>query len=75
MKLEPLHEGADTQGWYAYDRYRTRIKLAVQLQGGQVVAVEQTASQGRFELTIAGGSLAGTWADKDRSKELPVVVQ
>lgn len=75
MKLEPLHEGADTQGWYAYDRYRTPIRLAVRLEGGQVVAVEETASQGRFELTIAGGSLAGTWADKDRHKELPAIVQ
>lgn len=75
MKLEPLREGADTRGWYAYDRYRTPIKLAVQLQGGQVVAVEQTASQGRFEFTIAGGSLAGTWADRDRHKELAVIVQ
>lgn len=75
MKLEPLHEGGDTQGWYAYDRYRTPIKLAVHLQGGQVVAVEQTGSQGRFELTIAGGSLAGTWADTDRHKVLPAIVQ
>ncbi|MCK9684995.1 hypothetical protein [Scleromatobacter humisilvae] len=75
MKLEPLREGVDTQGWYAYDRYRAPIKLVVQLQGGQVVAVEQTASQGRFELTIGGGSLAGTWSDKDRHKELPAIVQ
>jgi hypothetical protein len=75
MKLEPLREGADTAGWYAYDKYRTPIKLAVRLEGGQVVAVEQTASQGRFELTIAGGSLAGTWADKDRHKQLPAIVQ
>lgn len=75
MKLEPLHEGADTHGWYAYDRYRTPIKLAVHLQGRQVVAVEQAASQGRFELTIAGGSLAGTWTDMDRHKELPAIIQ
>ena len=40
---------------------------------GTVVATEQTASQGRFELTIAGGTLAGTWADKDRRKSLPGV--
>ena len=75
MKLEPLREGVDTPGWYAYDKYRTPIRLAVQLQGGQVVATEQAASQGRLELTIAGGTLAGTWTNKDHTRELPAVVQ
>jgi hypothetical protein len=75
MRLEPLREGVDTPGWYAYDKYRTPIKLAVRLQGGEVVATEQAASQGRFTLTIAGGTLAGTWTDKDHAKELPAIVQ
>ncbi len=75
MKLEPLRDGAETRGWYAYDKYRTPIALAVHREGSEVVAVEQAASQGKFELTIAGGSLAGTWSDKDRRKTLPAVVQ
>lgn len=75
MKLEPLHEGVDTPGWYAYDKYRTPIRLAVRLQGGQVVATEQAASHGRFELTIGGGTLAGTWSAQDHGKELPAIVQ
>ena len=33
------------------------------------------ARQGRFSLTVAGGTLAGTWADKDHGKELPAIVQ
>lgn len=75
MKLEPFKEGAETAGWYFYDKYRTPIKLSAHREGGQVIAVEQTASEGKFDLTSAGGSLAGTWADKDRRKELPVILQ
>jgi hypothetical protein len=75
MRLEPLRDGVDTAGWYAYDKYGTRIPLAVQLQDGEVVATEQAASQGRFSFTIAGGALAGTWADKDHGKELPAIIQ
>jgi hypothetical protein len=75
MKFEPFKDGAETAGWYFYDKYRTLIKLLAHREGGQVIAVEQTASQGKFDLATAGGSLAGTWADKDRRKELPVIVQ
>ena len=75
MKLEPLRDGVETHGWYAYDKYRTPIALAVHQEGSDVHAVEQTASQGRFDLTSAGGSLAGTWTDKDGNKRLPVILQ
>lgn len=75
MKLDPLREGVDTPGWYAYDKYRTPIRLSVRQQGGDVVATEQGAGHGRFELTIGGGTLAGTWADQKHDKALPAIVQ
>jgi len=75
MKLEPLREGADTRGSYAYDKYRTPIAIVVRRDGSQVLGTEQTTSQGRFDLTISGGTLAGTWADKDGRKNLPVILQ
>ena len=76
MRLEPLRDGVDTHGSYVYDKYRTPIALVVRRDGdSQIRATEQTASQGRFDLTIAGGTLAGTWSDKDRRKELPVILQ
>ena len=76
MRLEPLRDGVDTRGSYVYDKYRTPIALVVRRDGdSQIRATEQTASQGRFDLTIAGGTLAGTWSDKDRRKELPVILQ
>lgn len=75
MKLEPLHAGADTRGSYAYDKYRTPIALVVRQDDSQVFATEQTASQGRFNLTIAGGTLAGTWTAKGGDKPLPVILQ
>jgi hypothetical protein len=75
MKLEPLRDGADTRGHYAYDRYRAAIAIVVRRDGTQVLATEQTTSQGRFDLTISGGTLVGTWADKDGRKRLPVILQ
>lgn len=75
MKLEPLRDGVDTGGWYAYDKYRTHIALTVHKDGDTLRATEQTASQGRFDLTIAGGALAGTWTDKDDRKLLSVVAE
>jgi hypothetical protein len=75
MKLEPLHEGVETRGWYAYDKYRTPIALVVRREGRSVHAVEQTEARGRFELTPAGGTLTGTWSDKDDRKQLPVILQ
>ncbi|MBU1360475.1 MAG: hypothetical protein KKC85_12085 [Gammaproteobacteria bacterium] len=75
MKLEPFQDGVETRGWYAYDKYRTPIALAVRKDGDDVQAVEQTTGRGRFDLTPAGASLAGTWSDKDERKELPVVLQ
>lgn len=75
MTLEPLREGAQTRGTYAYDRYGTPIALVASRDGDQVLATEQAASQGRFDLTIAGGTLVGTWSDKDGRKRLPVILQ
>jgi hypothetical protein len=75
MKLEPMRDGVETHGWYAYDKYRTPIALTVSKEGSDVHAAEQAGSQGRFDLTPAGGSLAGTWTDKDGSKRLPVILQ
>jgi hypothetical protein len=75
MKIEPLRAGARTHGWYMYDKYRVPIALEIDQAGDEIDAVEQTASQGRFELTPAGGSLAGTWTDKGRAKRLPVLLQ
>jgi hypothetical protein len=75
MKLEPLREGVETRGWYAYDKYRAPIELSVRQEGGEVRATERTESQGRFELRPAGGSLAGTWSDKDDRKQLAVILQ
>lgn len=75
MKLEPLRDGAASPGWYAYDKYRTPVQLTVRKEGDALSAVEQTTAAGHFELTPAGGSLAGTWSDKARSKELPVILQ
>jgi hypothetical protein len=75
MKLDPLRDGAETRGWYSYDKYHVPIALTVSNAGDEIDAVEQTATQGRFELTPAGGSLAGTWADKGRGKRLPVLLQ
>jgi len=75
MKLESLHAGADTRGSYFYDKYRTPIALVVRLDSSQIVATEQTASQGHFDLTISGGTLAGTWTGKGGDKQLPVILQ
>jgi len=75
MKLEPLRDGADTRGHYAYDRYRAPIAIVVRRDGSQIRGSEQTTSQGRFDLTISGGTLVGTWADKDGRKNLPVILQ
>ena len=75
MTLEPLRRDADTRGTYAYDKYRTPIALVVRTDGEGLVATEQTSAQGRFELRFAGGTLAGTWRDKDGRTELPVIVQ
>jgi hypothetical protein len=75
MTLEPLHAGADTRGHYAYDKYRTPIALVVRQEGSQLLATEQTASEGRFDLTISGGTLAGTWTGKGGDKALPVILQ
>ena len=75
MTLGPLRAGAREPGRYAYDKYRTPIDLVVSRDGDQIRATEQAASQGVFDLTIAGGSLVGTWSDKDRRKRLPVIVQ
>ena len=72
MKLE-LREGVLAKGWYAYDKFHTPIALSVRQAGGGVEADEQTESKGHFDLTPAGGSLVGTWADKH--KKLPVIVQ
>jgi hypothetical protein len=75
MKLEPLRDDADTRGRYAYDRYRTPIAIVVRRDGSQVLGTEQAASQGRFDLTISGGTLVGTWADVDGRKRLSVILQ
>ncbi|MDP2017844.1 hypothetical protein [Hydrogenophaga sp.] len=75
MRLEPLRDGVDTHGWYAYDKYRTPIALAVRQEGSDVHAVELTESQGRLERTSAGGSLIGTWLDKEGRQRLPVIFQ
>ena len=75
MKLEPLREGVDTRGWIVYDKYRTPIQLAVRLQDREVAAIEQGAGGGQLDLTIGGATLAGTWKDKDRTRELPAIVQ
>jgi hypothetical protein len=73
--LKAPRDGVETLGWYAYDKSRAPIALTVSKDGRDVHAVEQTASQGRFDLTPAGGSLAGTWTDKDGHKRLPVILQ
>ena len=75
MKLEPLRAGADTAGWYAYDKYRTPIALTVRQEGGALHASEKTETQGRFELSANGGTLTGTWSDKSDRKRLPVILQ
>lgn len=75
MKLDPVREGQEGRGWYAYDKYRTPIPLVVRRQGRSLQAFEQSESRGQLELTPAGGSLVGTWSDKERRKELPVVLQ
>ncbi len=72
MKLEPLRDGADTRGTYEYDKFHTPIPLTVRKEGSEVRAFEQA---GEFELTPAGGSLVGTWRDKDHRKELAVILQ
>ena len=75
MKLEPLRDGVETHGSYEYDKFHTPIALSVRKEGSEVRAVEQTDSRGAFELTPAGGSLVGTWQDKDHHKRLPVILQ
>jgi hypothetical protein len=75
MMLGPLREHAQEDGRYAYDKYRTPIPLRVNRDGSQVHAVERSAGAGSFDLTIAGGSLVGTWADKDGRKRLPAILQ
>jgi len=75
MALGPLRAGAQEAGHYVYDKIRTPIALTVSRDGDQIRATEQTASQGVFDLTIAGGSLVGTWSDKNGRKRLPVIVQ
>jgi len=75
MTLGPLREGAPARGTYAYDKYSRPIALEVRQDGSEIRATEQTASQGVFDFTIAGGSLVGTWSDKDGRKRLPVIVQ
>ena len=72
MRLEPPRDGADTHGSYEYDKFHTPIALTVRKEGNQLRAFEQA---GEFELTLAGGSLAGTWQDKDHRKRLPVILQ
>ena len=72
MRLEPPRDGADTHGSYEYDKFHTPIALTVRKEGSQLRAFEQA---GEFELTPAGGSLAGTWQDKDHRKRLPVILQ
>lgn len=75
MTLGPLRERAEEDGSYAYDKYRAPIALRVSRDGSQVHAVERSAGAGSFELTIAGGSLVGTWSDKDGRRRLPVILQ
>jgi hypothetical protein len=76
MKLEPLRDGVETKGWYAYDKFHMPIALSLRKEGGaQVHAVEQAESRGEFDLTAAGGSLVGTWQDKEHRKRLPVILQ
>jgi hypothetical protein len=75
MRLEPLREGVDTRGSYAYDKFRIPIALSVRQGGGQVTAIEQADSRGEFELTPSGGALVGTWRDKDHRRMLPVILQ
>ena len=75
MKLEPPREGVQTRGSYEYDKFHTPIALSVRKEGSELHAVEQTDSQGEFELTPAGGSLVGTWQDKAHRKRLSVILQ
>ena len=72
MKLDPPRDGADTRGTYEYDKFHAPIPLIVRKEGSMLRAIEQA---GEFELTPAGGSLVGTWRDKDHRKQLPVIVQ
>ena len=72
MRLEPPRDGADTRGSYEYDKFHAPIALTVRKEGSQLRAFEQA---GEFELAPAGGSLAGTWQDKDHRKRLPVILQ
>ena len=72
MKLEPPRDGADTHGTYEYDKFHTPIPLTLRKEGDTLRAFEQA---GEFELTPAGGSLVGTWRDKDHRKDLPVILQ
>ena len=75
MKLEPLRERVETRGSYEYDKFHTPIALSVRKEGGELRAVERTDSQGEFELRPNGGSLVGTWQDKDHRKRLSVILQ
>ena len=72
MKLEPPRDGVDTHGTYEYDKFHTPIPLTLRKEGDTLRAFEQA---GEFELTPAGGSLVGTWRDKDHRKDLPVILQ
>jgi hypothetical protein len=75
MQLDAPHDGADTRGWYAYDKYHTPIALSVHQDGDVLTAVEQAAAGGRFELRDAGGALLGTWSDAHGRKQRPVVLK
>jgi hypothetical protein len=72
MKLEPPRDGADTRGTYEYDKFHVPIPLTVRKEGDTLRAFEQG---GEFELEPAGGSLVGTWRDKDHRRDLPVILQ
>ena len=72
MKLEPPRDGVDTHGTYEYDKFHTPIPLTLRKEGDTLRAFEQA---GEFELTPAGGSLVGTWRDKDHRKDSPVILQ
>ena len=75
MKLEPPRDGVETRGWYAYDRFHAPIPLAVRREDSELRVVEQADSRGEFQLTPAGGSLVGTWQDKEHRRQLPVILQ
>jgi hypothetical protein len=75
IKIKITIPAADLKASLAPYHRAVVLALAVRQEGSDVLAVEQTGSQGHFELMIEGGSLVGTWPDKDNGQRLPVIFQ